>query len=527
MELDNLKVIASFRTHKEKETISGCQDFSCYNKNCFAIADGATQSFYSSIWAELLVNHFCANPEIDPNNWKEWLKPIQEQWLQKIRSQIQKAKTDNNPVWIDNHNRLNRFDSATSTFIGLQFIDNQAELTIVGDSCLFIFQGDKLCETYLFEKSTEFTNRPKYFASYSKNNDYPPDCLDIELGYKKSLENLYFIFATDALAKYIFQNIEKQINIFSDLLDISSPQKFEDFVASARQNKKTKMDNDDVTLMILEVTNYELINVEDSQEKFSPTPLLANITEQPTEIVQSVFSQSDFVSPKETIQNETSDESHSDFVTKIRSVPHTTSQFEKSSMSQSTKKKVPLTVKQRIDAIRNLLFIFIPLNLLLNIITLYLVQQVPKKFSTLEESVNQILSSKSEKNVDQILFSKSSNKSNQTKYVNLTKGSNIYKDQKLQEIIIPNLLNSHEVLILEEGDNWLKFEAVLYVDKSILNKCTDCKESEFEIQTITDLRIFPIQSEKSIFGRLNEPSKFRVQSFPNWYQLKFVGYIKK
>ena len=53
----------SDRTHKEMETISGCQDnFSCNEaKNCFAIADGATQSFYSSIWSKLLVDYFCEN----------------------------------------------------------------------------------------------------------------------------------------------------------------------------------------------------------------------------------------------------------------------------------------------------------------------------------------------------------------------------------------------------------------------------------------------------------------------------------
>ncbi|MFM6438650.1 MAG: PP2C family serine/threonine-protein phosphatase, partial [Microcystis panniformis] len=145
----------SDRTYKENENISGCQDNFSYNeaKNCFAIADGATQSFYSSIWSKLLVNYFCENPEIDQNNWQEWLNPIQEQWLGKVKAELEKAKSGDNNAWVEIQNRLNRFESATSTFIGLQFLENQAKVSIVGDSCLFIFQGDKLIKTYLLQKS--------------------------------------------------------------------------------------------------------------------------------------------------------------------------------------------------------------------------------------------------------------------------------------------------------------------------------------------------------------------------------------
>lgn len=88
----------SDRTHKEMETISGCQDNFSYNeaKNCFAIADGATQSFYSSIWSKLLVDYFCENPQIDKNNWQEWLELIQQKWLEEVRAELEKAKSGNN-----------------------------------------------------------------------------------------------------------------------------------------------------------------------------------------------------------------------------------------------------------------------------------------------------------------------------------------------------------------------------------------------------------------------------------------------
>ena len=250
----------SDRTHKEMETISGCQDNFSYNeaKNCFAIADGATQSFYSSIWSKLLVDYFCENPQIDKNNWQEWLELIQQKWLEEVRAELEKAKSGNNFAWIEIYNGLERSKSATSTFIGLQFIENQAKISIVGDSCLFIFQGNQLIQTYLLKKSTDFNNQPEYFGSRSKNNDHEPKFLDIELKYKQDSDKLYFVLATDALAEYIFKYTEQQRDILTTLLTI---QEFENFVKSARQDDTIKMKNDDVTLMILEVSDGEIVSL--------------------------------------------------------------------------------------------------------------------------------------------------------------------------------------------------------------------------------------------------------------------------
>jgi len=280
----------SDRTHKEMETISGCQDNFSYNeaKNCFAIADGATQSFYSSIWSKLLVDYFCENPQIDKNNWQEWLKPIQKEWLERVTAELKTAKSGNNPAWIEIENRLNRFESATSTFIGLQFIENQAKISIVGDSCLFIFQGDKLIKTYLLQKSADFNNRPGYFGSYPKNNnDYKPEFLDIPLKYEQDSDKLYFVLATDALAEYIFKYTEQQRDILTTLLTINSEQEFENFVKSARQDDTIKMKNDDVTLMILEVSDREIVSLptQTRKENQKNTPIISPLsyeTEQPS-----------------------------------------------------------------------------------------------------------------------------------------------------------------------------------------------------------------------------------------------------
>ncbi|MCA2508250.1 MAG: protein phosphatase 2C domain-containing protein [Microcystis sp. M54BS1] len=530
----------SHRTHKEMETISGCQDNFSYNeaKNCFAIADGATQSFYSSIWSKLLVDYFCGNPEIDKNNWQKWLKPIQKEWLERVTAELKTAKSGNNPAWIEIENRLNRFESATSTFIGLQFIENQAKVSIVGDSCLFIFRGNQLIKTYLLEKSTDFNNQPGYFGSRSKNNDHEPEFLDIKLKYKQHSDKLYFVLATDALAEYIFKYTEQRRDILTTLLkinpqqefDINSQQEFENFVTSARHDNTIKMKNDDVTLMILEVSDREIVSLptkprKENKEDSSIVLPSSDETEQ--------LSKEDKSNPsnvEEKTQYNTSDETlgvpsgfakiRSNIQTLLKPLqslpimrPNPTIEVS-ASISQPTKKRV---IKP-IDGIRNLLFVFIPLNIFLSATTLYLIVQTANKINSIKTEQSSNLNS----------FSQVTKY--EPKYMNLEKGNKIYKDQTFQEIIIPALSDSSQVLILEEGEEWIKFQIDLYANQAILNECSTCARDEIEIKPKTNLRIFPSGSEGDVFGQLSEPSKFKkleFDSLPNWSKFTFVGYVKK
>ena len=528
----------SDRTHKEMETISGCQDNFSYNeaKNCFAIADGATQSFYSSIWSKLLVDYFCENPQIDKNNWQEWLELIQQKWLEEVKAELEKAKSGNNFAWIEIYNGLERSKSATSTFIGLQFIENQAKISIVGDSCLFIFQGNQLIQTYLLKKSTNFNDRPGYFGSRSKNNDdYEPEFLDIELKYKQHSDKLYFVLATDALAEYIFKYTEQQRDILTTLLTINSEQEFENFVKSARHNGTIKMKNDDVTLMILEVSDGEIVSLptQTRKENQKNPPIIlpsSNENKQPFNEDQNNSSSVEKEPEDNTADQKLQDTSgfakiSSNLQTLLKFLPslpmtHRNLRGVSSSSPQLREDKPP--VIKGIDGIRNLLLVFIPLNIFLTILStatiLYFISQTANKINSIktEQSSNSNSSSQVTKY--------------EPKYMNLEKGNKIYKDKTFQEIIIPALSDSSQVLILEEGDKWIKFQIDLYANQAILNECYTCARDEIEIKPKTNLRTLASESERDVFGQLSEPSKFKkleFDSLPNWSKFTFVGYVKK
>ena len=196
-----------------------------------------------------------------------------------------------------------------------------------------------------------------------------------------------------------------------------------------------------------------------------------------------------------------------------------------SSSPQPIEEKPPVikgidAVIKGIDGIRNILLVFIPVNIILTILsTATIINSIKTEQSSNSNSSSQVTKYES-------------------KYMNLEKGNKIYKDQTFQEIIIPALSDSSQVLILEEGEEWIKFQIDLYANQAILNECYTCARDEIEIKPKTNLRIFPKTnlrifpsgSEGDVFGQLSEPSKFKkleFDSLPNWSKFTFVGYVKK
>ncbi len=528
----SIQIIFSGRTHKESETITDCQDFFHQNleQHCIAIADGASQSFYPSLWAELLVNHFCQNPDITPENWQLWLKPIQEKWLQKVQEKVETAQRDLTPVWVTNINRLNRRDSATSTFIGLKFLDNKIKVSLVGDSCLFIVKNhdykNTLIASYPLENSQDFGNRPEYFASYEKDNDFKPQLFDLLFENQKNSEKYYFILATDALSEFIFQCLENEKDIWDYLIAISSENEFESFVKEVRNSQDVKMKNDDVTLMILEVNNIKI---------FQPLPSI----NPPTEKQINTLLLTKTISGEEEKVNQVENEP-----TRILAL----SEFNNNAYNN----RETITPNEQ-NQVRDLKKINRSLKLQRNILLFILVLSLPLlTYFLLKKSANQNIVNSNERistsdNSNNIESSSSTNKSdqippdnqnnidlptsneseiNKPKSIEIEVGTKIYKDEQLSEILIESTQTKVNTPIIETGENWIKILRNVYAHKSTSpdENCTNK-----EITLIENIRIEGYNNAP-LFGKLKQPSQFQNLDIDNqldWCKFRFEGYIKK
>ena len=258
--------VTSFITHKKTESLEDCQDAIKVNQehSRYAVADGATRSFFSKQWAELLVDHFCEMPDLSLNaeTWKEWLIPIQEEWYKRVKERV-KAR---NQFYLTNS--LNTKESAVSTLVGLEVDKTKREwqAIVVGDSCLF-HKSKVGFRSYLIEKSEDFTSRPEAFASYAEGNLYDPEFISGEIQ-----SGDLFILATDALAKWILEhkeseNLEEIFNQFRQIEE--NREQFTQFINQARDDEKIRLVNDDVALMLISVEESQSSEIEENEQKNS------------------------------------------------------------------------------------------------------------------------------------------------------------------------------------------------------------------------------------------------------------------
>ena len=263
----------AFRTYKEAETLEDYQDALDWDdeKRRYAVADGASLSFFPREWAILLVEHFCKsiNLSSEKTNWQSWMVPIQQKWYEQVKEKVNKQS----PWYIKNP--FNIQEPAVSTFIGIQFNKDYSEweAMIVGDSCLF-HQSDTGVKSYLIEDSADFTNYPEVFASYAKDNHSEPKFIPGNANPGDT-----FILATDALAKWILEHKEagKLDTPLDTLKAVESQEHFDQFVHKARHSETIRLVNDDVTLM--------LISVEEVQKsgETGPEVLSETQTQEPTQ----------------------------------------------------------------------------------------------------------------------------------------------------------------------------------------------------------------------------------------------------
>ncbi|WP_373479794.1 hypothetical protein [Geminocystis sp.] len=563
-----IRIIFSARTHKESESITDCQDFFHLNseQNCCAIADGASQSFYPSLWAELLVNHFCQNSDINQENWQLWLKPIQEKWLQEVTEKVETAKRDFNPVWVTNTNRLNRRDSATSTFIGLEFLENKIKVSLVGDSCLFIVKNHQsintLIASYPLKNSQDFGNRPEYFASYQKNNDFQPNFFDIPFENQRNSEKFYFILATDALSEFIFQCLENDKPIFTKITNIDNQQDFEKFVSLARK-ETIFMKNDDVALMILEVNNIKIL---EPLPSINPQKQNNNNLLSPVTATSNEEKEEELISPPLTPNNNNHNnnlqldqenkliELAKNYAIKFieirgviqRRINLHLNNRESTIWNEQNQVRDFKKVNRDLKLQRNLLFI---LALLLPLLSYFIgknsvnqkIVNSQDKISTLDNSKN--INKNSSNNLESSnqrdqnpsdnqnnIKSSTPNQSkiNEQKSIEIEVGMTIYKDKELSQILIESTQTKVKAQITQEGENWDKILRTVYAHKSTSNtqNCTDK-----EITFTKNIRI-TINPDKNapLFGTLKQPSQFKnvdINSELTWCKFQFEGYIRK
>jgi hypothetical protein len=256
----------TFRLPCQGHGLEECQDALAADarRGRFAVADGAAESPYSSLWARLLVEEFVRQSERLPS-WASWLPSLQERWTAAIRPPLSaacnspKATADSGPRIAEGggvpwYLEAGLNQGAFATFLGLVIEENKWYAAAVGDSCLFQVRRDELICAFPVTRAADFSNAPWLVGSRTSPSEVPHKNGLQQLGDCQSGDRLWLM--TDALAQWFLTQAEsggkpwQALGPLADGSDDDSAQHaFAVWIEELRGARQLR--NDDVTLVAI------------------------------------------------------------------------------------------------------------------------------------------------------------------------------------------------------------------------------------------------------------------------------------
>jgi hypothetical protein len=275
---NRFKAHGCYKVSKIKEQYSDCQD--SYDLSTegsrVAISDGATQSFYSGLWSQILCRQYCSWPNlISQSQWTEWSDVARAQWLEQVNEKLEELKKAGKPSWIECLNGIKLKKDAFATFIGISLEDSYLHGICIGDSCAMLV---KLAPMDLDSKGCQedhsiirifpglwqhsFDSRTTGLSSYNSEINHNPEFFDIPVPADK--DDYRILLMTDALAHYVIDMESKGTSIINSLISLGTPEEFAQYIDECRE---TGLANDDTTLIIVEIAdNADSSDHENGQE---------------------------------------------------------------------------------------------------------------------------------------------------------------------------------------------------------------------------------------------------------------------
>jgi len=209
-------------------------------RGTLALCDGASESFNSSVWAQILADKFVADPAVTPD------------WLAGAVADYVSRHDFESMSW----SRQASYERGSfSTLLGVQHIPgNQTiEVLAVGDSLAVLTDGDKLVTSWPFSDPERFKERPTLFATLPEHNGFVSDAdfwtmrgRHFELGI---LTNPYLVCVTDALGEWLLRQTQSGGDGLAKLIALATE---EDLIALVVEERAAgRMRVDDSTLLIV------------------------------------------------------------------------------------------------------------------------------------------------------------------------------------------------------------------------------------------------------------------------------------
>jgi len=206
-----------------------------------AVSDGASESFDSRAWANLLVNAYIADPAFSP----EWLEGVLKSYM---------ATVDYEALsW----SKQAAFDRGSfATLVALEVAPNSdVEVLALGDSVAFHLRGQELVASFPYTAPEEFEARPQLLSTIRTSNAFitePGFFIRNTSRTWRVQSGDVLILATDAVSQWALREQLPGQEALQYLCSVDSVESFEAKVLELRGQNRIRVDDSTLIRLVVE-----------------------------------------------------------------------------------------------------------------------------------------------------------------------------------------------------------------------------------------------------------------------------------
>lgn len=231
-----ISLVRAFTMPKRGDAPNEDRHAASLDRRAFAISDGASVSFDSGPWAEMLAQGFVDGASFTAA------------WIKSAAIAYQAAYNRDALDWMQ-QGALDR--GSFASLLGVRPAPNRGsiEVVVVGDSMLAIIDAGELQQTMPYTRPEQFDASPQLISTSAAENE--PIFGDVEEIQTQVIDLTPYkspclLLVTDALGHWLVSYPERAHELTTKLSD----QEFEEFVVSERHAGRLR--RDDTTLLIMD-----------------------------------------------------------------------------------------------------------------------------------------------------------------------------------------------------------------------------------------------------------------------------------
>ena len=203
-----------------------------------AISDGASESFDSKTWAQLLVGAFARSPGLNPN----WLSAVIRQYS---------TRHDLATLSWSKHAAFQR--GSFATLLGVEVCPDHSAVDVlsIGDSLAVLLSSSEIIDSFPYKDAQQFQQRPELVCTNPYHNGFVAEPDFFSRHHKnwdlKKIEHSSVLCMTDALGEWALRMAQEGSPQWETLLSITDNEQLQSIVRIEREHRRMRVD--DVTLV--------------------------------------------------------------------------------------------------------------------------------------------------------------------------------------------------------------------------------------------------------------------------------------